>query len=148
MFFAEPETSVKRLPVLLLMAPLAACTSADPWRHFPQQARPLSYPAPAPEAAAPAPAAATQPAPPAAGAARRAVPAEIVRMPPPPAPPPAVPAPVLPPPPGASGPQPVIGCDAGGCHTPEGRTQGGTGNVQLDRGGRPCHLAGGWLQCF
>ncbi|GIZ52317.1 hypothetical protein NCCP691_23310 [Noviherbaspirillum aridicola] len=76
------------------------------------------------------------------------MPAQIVRMPSPPPPPPAVPAPVLPPAPGADGPRPIITCDGLSCSTPEGRMQGGTGNVHLDPGGRPCHAAGGWLQCF
>lgn len=133
------------LPGLLL----TACTSADPWRHFPDQTRSQPVLAPQRQGAD----AHAQPSPSTGAAApaketRRAVPAQIVRMPPSPPPPPAVPAPSLPPASAASGPQPIIHCDGLICSTPDGRVQGGTGSVHLDPGGRPCHASGGWLQCF
>jgi hypothetical protein len=46
------------------------------------------------------------------------------------------------------GPAAVNTCDAGGCWGAGGtRYQGGTGDVYLDRGGRPCLRTGAWMQC-
>ncbi|MDC8757582.1 hypothetical protein [Janthinobacterium fluminis] len=97
-----------------------------------------------------------RPAPPAPGAARRAVPQIIMPMPmpmPPPALPPA-PAPVRTPawakpavPPRA--PLPVNSCELGVCRDAAGVLyNGGVGNVTLDPNGRPCVRNGAWLQCF
>ncbi|HEY8605841.1 MAG TPA: hypothetical protein VIM12_01845 [Noviherbaspirillum sp.] len=146
--------TVPRIPLLLLLHTLlAGCTSADPSVYFPPPSPPrVALPAATVEDAdgvhaRPAPAQIPGPA---GEQPRRASSATIVRMPAPPAPPPAVPAPSLPATsaPVPPGPQPVNSCDAGGCWTPGGRVQGGTGNVHLDAGGRPCHVNGGWLQCF
>lgn len=86
---------------------------------------------------------------------RRAVPQAIDRVPPPsygyrpPTAAPALPAPPAPAVQGTTAPQPILGCDAGGCRDAGGtRYQGGTGNVVLDPAGRQCTRNGAWVQCF
>src|SRR5690606_8644629 len=73
-------------------------------------------------------------------APRPAPPAMVAPVSPPASPPASLP---VPPPPA-----PINRCDAGGCIDAGGnRYGGGTGNVYLDRQGRPCVRSGDWLQC-
>lgn len=47
------------------------------------------------------------------------------------------------------GPQPLVGCDAGGCRDAGGvRHNTGTGNATVTPDGKLCNINGIWLQCF
>ena len=89
-------------------------------------------------------------APPKADMPRRAVPEMIAPMPrvalarPAVAPRlPASDAPVI-----SRGPQPLVGCDAGGCRDASGvRHNTGTGNATVTPSGKLCNINGIWLQC-